>query len=301
MAKELGYEQQLVIPWHAYGLLAVGIVCLTLGTFLVRWAGVSGPASSFYRLLFAALVLVPLWFARRPAVLPTRRSLLWATIAGVFFALDLVLWNTSALMTSMANAALFGNTAPIWVGLGALLLLREQLPARFWQGMLVAMLGAAIIFGAGGMFGSAGNLGDLLALIAGAFYGGYLLAIQQARVRLDTLSGLTLVVVTGVALMFVLCLALGTPLGGYSARSWAALVGLGLIPQVIGAFAINYALGHLRATVVSVTMLAQPVLSALFAVPLFGELLGPAQIGGGALVLAGIYLVTNIRGGRREA
>ena len=84
---------------------------------------------------------------------------------------------------------------------------------------------------------------------------------------------------------------MGKPLTGYSPQTYLAFLGAGLISQTIGYFSVAYALGHLPAAVVSPTMIAQPVLTALLAIPLVGEALLPAQVMGGVMVLAGIYLV----------
>jgi drug/metabolite transporter (DMT)-like permease len=62
-----------------------------------------------------------------------------------------------------------------------------------------------------------------------------------------------------------------------------------------GYLALGYALGHLPASVVSPTMLGQPVLTALLAIPILGESLHPVQWIGGLVVLGGIYLVNRSR------
>jgi drug/metabolite transporter (DMT)-like permease len=84
--------------------------------------------------------------------------------------------------------------------------------------------------------------------------------------------------------------ATGLPLWGFTFDQYAALVALGLISHVAGWLCINYALGHLRASLTSVSLLAQPVITAVASVPLLGEALSVAQVAGGALVLGGIYL-----------
>jgi drug/metabolite transporter (DMT)-like permease len=66
---------------------------------------------------------------------------------------------------------------------------------------------------------------------------------------------------------------------------------LGIVPQVLGWLAINQALGHIKATVVSVSLLSQSVFTALFSIPVLGELLTAREISGAAIVLGGIYLV----------
>jgi drug/metabolite transporter (DMT)-like permease len=81
-------------------------------------------------------------------------------------------------------------------------------------------------------------------------------------------------------------------LSGYSGRTWAALVALGLVSQLASYYALVYALGHLPATVTSVAVLAQVPLTALLAAAMLGEPLSSAQIAGGLVVLSGIYVVS---------
>jgi drug/metabolite transporter (DMT)-like permease len=60
---------------------------------------------------------------------------------------------------------------------------------------------------------------------------------------------------------------------------------------VLGYVSVGYALGHLPASLVAPTMVGQPVMTALLAIPLLGETLTPVQWIGGAAVLVGIVLV----------
>jgi drug/metabolite transporter (DMT)-like permease len=108
---------------------------------------------------------------------------------------------------------------------------------------------------------------------------------------MDTLTFSTLAIVGSVVTLFAVCTALGVPLWNYERRTWAALLGLGLISQLAAYYALVYALGHLPATLTSVGVLAQVPLTALLAVPLLGEPLSAVQIAGGMLVLGGIYVV----------
>ncbi|MDD2197146.1 MAG: EamA family transporter [Bacteroidales bacterium] len=74
-----------------------------------------------------------------------------------------------------------------------------------------------------------------------------------------------------------------------------ALSGLGLISHFFGWLSINYALGHLKGTNVSVTLLSQSIVTALVAIPVLGESLSMNQIVGGLLVLSGVYYVNRRR------
>ena len=276
-----------------YLTLGLGIVCIALSAIFTRWADVPGTVSALYRVGIAEIALtIP--FARamaRGTVVRDRRIWLLALAAGLFFALDLGMWNTSLFLTNVANATLLANDAPILVGLGALLLFRERLSGRYWLGLALALCGMGIIIGADALTHSSLGGGDALALAAGVSYACYLLATQRIRSKMDTLSSLFIPSLTGVAVLLAFNLAAHRALWGFSGGTYLTLLGLGLISQLVGWLAINYALGHLPAAIVSATLLAQPVLTALFAVPLLGEPLSSNQIVGGLVALAGIYLV----------
>jgi drug/metabolite transporter (DMT)-like permease len=297
MPLRIGYPVLLSTRrWFAYTCLAIAVFGITWSAMFVRWAAVSGPASAFYRVLIAGVVLVPWRLMRRDLPAPPRRAAWLAVLGGVFFGFDLLFYNTALLETSAATAVLLANTAPVIVGIGTWLVFRRRPRAAFWSGLALALAGCAAIMmadAAAGDRASAGNLsGDLLALTAAIFWALYLMTTERVRADLDTLTFSALSIVGSVATLLVLCLALRVPLAGYSTRSWASLAGLGLVSQLAAYFAIAYALGHLPATIMSVGLLAQFPLTAIVAVPLLGEPLTVAEIAGGLFVLAGIYVVT---------
>jgi drug/metabolite transporter (DMT)-like permease len=278
---------------RVYVMLALGIVCIALSAIFTHWSGTPGAVSAFYRVAIAAVVLTPL-MARGVAtgrVSLDRRVWALAAVAGIFFASDLALWGTALFVVPVATATLLANNAPIFVGLGALLLFRERLGKVYWLGLAVALAGMAVIAGHDVASDRSLGVGDLLALTAGISYAVYMLATQRIRARLDTLTSLWIPGVSGALFLLVFALATRQPLLGYSGRAYLALLAVGLISQVVGWLAINYALGHLPASVVSVTLLGQPVLTAVFAVPLLGQALSQTQLLGGAVALVGIYLV----------
>jgi drug/metabolite transporter (DMT)-like permease len=291
-----------------YGVLALGIVCIALSAIFVKLAvGVPGTVSAFYRVAIAAVALaIPFarGQARKSRAAGARGRLGWriwalAIVAGVFFALDLGFWNTSLGFTTAANATLLGNDAPLVVGLGALILFHERPRVSYWLGLVIASLGMSVIVGWDVISQSTLSAGDLLALLAGVFYAGYLLTTQRIRAKMDTLPSLWVASATGTVLLLAFILATGQALGGYSLNAYMALLGLGLISQLVGWLAINYALGHMPASVVSVTLLTQPILTALFAVPLLSESLATHQIAGGLIALSGIFLVNRGVGKQR--
>ena len=279
----------------------MAVLGISWSAIFIRWSGVPGASSAFYRVFIAALVLVPLWSALL-AISPERRVRLrsggrraaaLAVLGGAFFGLDLALYNTAVMMTTAADSTLFGNNAPIFVGLGTWLFFRRRPQRTFWIGLALASIGAAIamIAASDGQANRGSMTGNFLALAASTFFAAYLLTTEHVRGALDTLSFSTLAIAGSVVTLLIVCLALGVPLGGFSWWTWATLLALGLSSPLASYFALVHALGHLPATVTSVGLLAQLPLTALLAVPLLGEPLHSSQAAGAALVLAGIYVV----------
>jgi drug/metabolite transporter (DMT)-like permease len=283
----------------AYLALALAIAGITWSAIFVKWAGVPGAASAFYRVLIAGAVLIP-WAAFAKASAPKRPGravpvrLAWLAIAGgVFFALDLALWNTALMRTQAAVASILGNNTPFFVGMMSWLILRRRPCGSFWVGLALALTGCLLIISADLRRGSsAGELsGDLLALAASVFFAAYLMTTERIRTSMDTLTFNALAIAGSIVTLFAICVALGIPLTGYPPRAWLALAGLGLVTQLMAYYALVYALGHLPATITSVGLLAQVPGTALLAMLLLGEPLSTVQVLGGAVVLAGIYVV----------
>ncbi len=275
----------------AYLALLVGVFCISFTAIFTKWAAMPGPVSAAYRMSIATIVLtIPLWRQARSRGRLFPAGIRWGVLGGGAFALNLALLNSALLLTSAATATLLDNTAPIWVGLGAMALLRERLRAHYWVGLGLALVGAAVVTGFTPTRGLNLNPGDVLAFVGALFYATYLLVTQRGRTQLDTLSYLWVVAATSAVFLHVICQILRLPLTGYGAQAYFAMLGVGLLSQVGGWLLISYALGHVPASMAVVVLLAQPVFTSSLSIPLLGELVSGRQVVGGALELSGIYL-----------
>jgi drug/metabolite transporter (DMT)-like permease len=284
-------ERMLALPSKrslAYLALTAGIICISWSAIFVRWTDIPGPASAFYRLLIPALILLPTWLFDRNRQRVSLRTLGIISAGGLFFALDLAFYNTSILKTSAVNATLLGNNTPIVVGLLTWLVFGKRPNFAFWIGLALAIVGAFVIVWSDLARHARFGRGDVMALLAAACFAVYLMATEQVRTHTSTLVFLRLAILMSTIFLLVLNLALRVPLGVPNGRSWAALLGLGLVSQLGGYLALTYALGHLPATVTSVSLLSQGPLTAVLAALLLAEPLTGAQIFGGILVLAGV-------------
>lgn len=281
----------------SYVALGLGALCIAFAPIFVKWADAPGGVIALYRIGVATLVLMPLFWRRYRNVLRQiqPRLMVISGLGGAFFAADLALWNTGLKLTSAANATLIANTTPIWVGLAAYFWLGETITQRFLAGLVGTMTGAALIVGDDFFRALSLGQGDLLALGAAFFYSAYILVTKRARDRLDTLFYIWFANVGAVVALTVLTLIAGWPFAGYSTSTYASMVALGLVSQVVGVSAIAWATGHLPASFVSVGLLGQPVMTAILAFVLLDEGLTPVQLIGGLLILAGIYLAATAR------
>jgi drug/metabolite transporter (DMT)-like permease len=288
-----------LLPYLALG---VTILSLSFAAFFVRWADAPAAVFGFYRLGIATLILTP--FFVRNTILSQRKPqphslrgwiLILPVLAGLASALDHFTWNTSLKFTSAANATLLGNTSPLWVALAAWLIFRERTKGLFWVGLALTMCGAVAVLSNDFLQHPVLGLGDLLALSTGIFYAIFFLFSQRSRTYFDTLSHVWICSLSSTLVLLILTLATGSGLTGYSPRTYLVFLAAALLPQLAGYLTLGYALGHLPASVVSPTMLGQPVLTALLAIPLLGENLQPVQWIGGLVVIAGIYLVHRSR------
>ena len=210
--------------------------------------------------------------------------------AGLFLAVHFATWITSLELTTVAASVLLVSTTPIFVGAASWLVFKEKLSSTAWIGILLTFIGAGII-GGGDLSGS-NFTGDLLALIGGATAAGYVLAGRAARRKLGNVEySFVTYAVAGVAVLG-LCLIVGTPLWGYRAPTWAALVAIIVGPQLLGHTLINYVLKQIDATIVSVAIMVEPLIATWLAFVFLDEVPTLLAYPAGLAIIAGIYLVS---------
>ena len=297
------------IAWQSPGntsaivVLLFGAVCIAFAPIFVRLSELGPSATAFYRLLFS-LPVVWSWMlldwktdnsGRRPATWHDYRLL---AMAGMFFAGDLAVWHWSIRLTSVANATLLANFAPIFVTLGAFIIFGERFSKVFLIGMACAISGVVILLGESINISHRHLLGDVCGMVTAVFYGAYILTVGRLRSRFSTATIMAWSGLTCCLVLIPITLFSGESFVSATVNGWLVLAGLALISQVGGQSMIAYALAHLSAAFGSVALLLQPVLAAVFAWILFKEGLSVLQMCGGIIVLTGVYFAR--RGSSRK-
>jgi drug/metabolite transporter (DMT)-like permease len=278
------------------------MIAIGFSAILVWLAEAPGPVTSFYRMGIPAVILaVPFYRqVKTRGPLPSF-GVKMAVYAGIFFALDLAAWATGVLMSGATNPTLLGNTAPIWVGLGAMVFFKEKQTLKFWGGLTLALVGATLIVGLDALQSASMGLGSFYGLLAGVFYGGYFLFVQRSRELLDVLSFFWIACFSASIVLLGLTILLGQPVIGYPINTYLIFLAIGLIVQLLGWHVISYAQGQMPATLVAPTLLGQPVVTAILATVLLNEELTFMEIVGGFTILLGVYTIHRNRKGELGA
>ena len=280
----------------AFLSLLAGAAAIAFAPIFVRLSDVSPVASAFWRVALAVPLLWIWAFASRerstsptPSHASLRTPLKAALLAGVCFACDLGAWHVSLTWTSVANATLEANFAPVFVTLGAWLLWKQRPNLKFLAALATTLTGAVLIIAPNAAVSRVALAGDMLGVLSAVFYAGYMLAIKRATGQMAVARLMAISATMTAATLLPLALLTSERFVPAGLQGWVVLAGLALIAQVAGQSLIGFALSHLPAALSSTGLILQSVLAALFAWVLLHEAMTPLQMAGGVIVLIGIY------------
>jgi drug/metabolite transporter (DMT)-like permease len=289
-------------PVPPMAALAVAVLAVSTSAILVRWSEAPSVVKAFYRVVFTAALVAPAAAARHGDDFRrlSRRDGAMAVVAGLALAVHFASWFESLNHTSVAASVTLVQTQPLFVAAGAYLLLSERVTRRTVAGIVVALVGAAAMsLGDAGGTATTGRalLGNSLAVLGAVTAAGYVLAGRSIRQRVSLFPYVTVVYVACAAALLVVVLARSYPLLDYPLREWLLFLGMAVGPGVFGHTVINWALEHVESSLVSVSLLGEPVGSTLLAMVLLAEVPSAATVVAGAVVLGGIYVTTTAREG----
>lgn len=274
-------------------IIAFGGALTGFSGVLVRLSEVDPLATGAWRLLIAAVALAP--FMRLARAEGTRIKLSPVLVlAGLFFAIDMGLYNWSLDLTSVAHATLIVNLAPVVALAAGFLLFGESFGLAKLVALIAALGGAALMTltrGGGGTLE-----GNGLAILAMLGYALYLVAVKRACRDHDTLSIMLWSSVVAATVMFAAALLMGERVLPASASGWAVLIALGLVSHVFGQGLVAFGMRNAPVGLASILLLTQPIVAAISAWIVFDETMGPVEASGAALVLAGLVIASRARG-----
>ena len=278
--------------------LVVGVLAISWGGPLVRFASAPALAVSAWRLLFAVFFIAVVLLVRRaPVPRLSRRDMLLAAVSGVFLALHFWSWIASIDLTTVSSSVVLVSTQPVFVALLSGLFLGERATRRQWLGIAVAVSGAAVVAWGDFGLGPRALLGDALALAGAVFVSIYFVIGRRLRQQLDLWWYIFIIYgIASLTLVIAIAVMPDVPLTGFPPRDWLIFVALAAGPMMLGHTAVNYALRYVRAYLANLALLGEPIGATLIAwlLPAIAEVPGPQTLIGGLLILGGIA-VTLVR------
>ena len=279
----------------AFGAFAIGFAPVFAAFALKPEYGGFGPASiGFYRILFALpLMWLVLWITPSKSdslSKSQKRPIGLLALSGVFFAIDLVSWHWSIKYTSIANATLLANFAPLWVTLWARHLFGEKIHTRFFIALGIAIIGATILMRTSFQLKPEQLLGDLLSLLTAISYGSYMLTVKKLRETCPPQQIMAWSGLFAVPIMFFAAMISGESMISPQLNGWAILIGLALISHFAGQSLIAYAFGHLPASLTSLNLLLQPVFAAALGWLLLSQAMVGKQMIGAIIILSALTI-----------
>jgi drug/metabolite transporter (DMT)-like permease len=298
-------------PIRAYLVLAQGIAAVALAAILIRLAlneGVPALVVAAARLVLAVILLTPVTLRRHSReILKLKRSdVFLLLVSGVFLAVHFAAWVSSLQYTSVLISGVLVVTTPIWAGLLEVFVLKARLTWAIIVGLIVALVGSILIAvpasnASTTRFDETALLGASLALVGAMTVAVYMIIGRKLRPTLSLLPYIWAVYGTAAVILSIVVFLNGLPVLGYAPEAYLWLFLLAVFPQLIGHSSLNYALGYLPATYVSIATQLEPILSAVAAYFLFSEAPGWMQVFGSLVIMTGVTLATlNPRLNRRE-
>lgn len=286
-----------IIEKHPMIMIVIGVLGISLSSIFVKYSQAPSPVTAAWRLLWTVLLLTPVVTGKAPVrkeLLSTPKKLVFLSIlSGLFLAIHFVLWFESLQHTSVASSTTIVCTEVIWVCLGFCLFLKGKLSWKALAAIGVTLLGSLLI--ALSDSGSGAQLyGDILALLAAVAVAVYTLIGRVVREKLST-TVYTYMVYAACAL--VLVITCGVQGFGLLQYGWSSLIVgllLAVFSTILGHSIFSWCLKYFSPSFVSASKLCEPVVAAVMAGFLFGELPGWLQVLGGILILGGVLWYSRI-------
>jgi drug/metabolite transporter (DMT)-like permease len=273
----------------------LGAFVIAFSAILVDLADVTPAAAAFWRCAYALPLLgVLAWAEDRRFGRRAWRERRLAVAAGVLFAIDIVVWHYAIRDVGAGLATVLGNLQVVIVPFVALAVLGERVPRAILYALPLVCTGVLLVSGAleDGAYGANPTRGVLLGVATGVAYAAFLLVQRQGSMDLRRPAGALFdmsLVAALVTLAFGLSIGVDDLTPAWPSAAW--LVTLAVTSQVLGWLLITVSLPRLPAAMTSMILTIQPIASVVLGAILLGQEPSALQLGGVALILAGLVSV----------
>ena len=281
-----------ILERNSKKIVVMAAVAASFSAIFVRLIHASAIAIGFYRLTFAVpffIVTVFLWHREELKTI-TKRQVFGCMLGGLFLAGHYFTWFTAISHTTIASAVVLCNISPIIILIITTLIFREKTNLKAGIGVIIALLGAAIIAGGDYSFAGKAIYGDVMAFFGALFYALYFLVGRKMRKEVNAPIYVFFVFSTCWAAFAIGMFATGTQFTGYSIKDYIYLFAFAMVCS-IGAHAVfNWCLGHVSPLYISTIETGESIFAGALAALIFGEIPSLWQwIGGGITIFGLLY------------
>ena len=283
---------------HPLIMIVVGVIGISMSAIFVKFSSAPSAVTAAYRLLWTLALMTPVTFGnrkiRQELFRVNRKELLLSCFSGVLLAIHFTLWFESLNHTSVASSTTIVCTEVIWVPLGYAIFLKGRIRLRAVFCILVTLAGSVLIAFSDSNAGGVHLYGDMLALLAAIAVAGYVLLGRVVRETVSTTVYTYLVYASCGAMLLVFCMLQGSSLFDYGVSG--AIVGLllAVFSTLLGHSIFSWCLKYFSPSFVSASKLCEPVVAAILAGFLFGELPTMLQLAGGVFILGGVLYYSRL-------
>lgn len=268
--------------------LVSGLVAVSFSAIIIRLCTAPPSQIAFYRTLLAGGVFIAFEWLRHGRIRISRRDVVLAMIAGVFLAAHFYFWIASLFMTSIHSSVVLLATQPLFALALQFVIERKGITGRNLTSLLAGMAGAWILASGDFSHGSLAGRGDLFAIFSAAMAACYLFTGSHRKSPL--IPYLSIVYLCAGTVLLIVTIVIGERLTPTQSIDWFWFALLTIIPTLIGHTMLNRSTRHFPQYVVNLSILAEPILTGLWAWLIFREAVTAHVLLGGMIILIAVAI-----------
>ncbi len=272
---------------NKFFLLAIALFAVSSSAWVVRLLpDTSAITLAFWRMFLASIIVFVISYKNILSFVPNKKVF----FAGIFLGLHFALFFRAVQLTSIAEAALLGTTAPIFTEVYSFVFQKKKPVGMVLFGLCVAFLGAGTLVSQSS-FSETSSVGNIFAVLCSVAMALVLIIGKEVRKSTPVFEYTRWLFLFAAGTLLVLSFSVGVSVFSFSAEEFPWFLFLALVPTVVGHNIFYYLIKSLSTTTVAAVPLGEPVVSSLGALFLFGEPITLAVIVGGGITLFGVFLV----------
>lgn len=283
---------------HPMGMIVIGIIGISMSAILIRFSTAPSAVTASWRLLWTVILMTPVVFggkaSRKELISIDRHTAVLSIISGIFLAVHFWFWFESLRLTSVASASTIVSTEVIWVSIGFFLFLKGKLSVKAMAAIAVAFVGSGFVAFADSGAGGTHLTGDLFALLAAMAVAVYMLIGRIVRAGVSNTVYTYLVYAACAAGLLVMSVVQQQGLFDYGINGILIGLALAVFSTILGHSVFSWCLKFFSPSFVSACKLCEPVVAAILAGFLFGEVPGLLQLLGCVLILGSVLYYSRL-------